>query len=309
VEHRAGWLSGNGDGIDRCERRANERRRAGRRTVVLLLGVLNALGMCADAARTEDKLPVRVAQRPSPRISVPSLVVAEPASQARLSIQVDSLETLPTQTYVLIRGLPLGVSLAGGHAIGAGSWAVPLFALRALPVNIPIGSSGRSELVVSLVTVDGVHLAEARTVLVVGPTAVMSLPAEEARPADNVPEPSAQILVLPQAAAPERGMSSASVVREPSPEERALAERLVAQGERYFTLGNIVSARLLFRRAADWGSAPAALRLAATYDPVELLRLRVRGVTPDRAEARKWYERAQELGAPEAQEHLARLGG
>ena len=49
----------------------------------------------------------------------------------------------------------------------------------------------------------------------------------------------------------------------------------------------------------------SALRLAATYDPAELLRHRVQGVTPDRAEARKWYERARELGAPEAQEHLS----
>jgi TPR repeat protein len=31
-------------------------------------------------------------------------------------------------------------------------------------------------------------------------------------------------------------------------------------------------------------------------------------VTPDRNEARKWYERARDLGAPEAEDRLARLG-
>jgi len=31
-------------------------------------------------------------------------------------------------------------------------------------------------------------------------------------------------------------------------------------------------------------------------------------VVADRDEARKWYERARELGEPEAEERLARLG-
>jgi len=34
-----------------------------------------------------------------------------------------------------------------------------------------------------------------------------------------------------------------------------------------------------------------------------------RGIQPNMDEARKWYERARELGAPEAEERLARLGG
>ena len=49
--------------------------------------------------------------------------------------------------------------------------------------------------------------------------------------------------------------------------------------------------------------------LAATYDPRELARSGVQGVQPNLPEARKWYERARELGAPEAEERLARLGG
>jgi hypothetical protein len=275
----------------------------------LLLGVLIAFGISGGAASSEDNPPVRLTPHSSPRISIPSLVVAEPASQVRLSIEVDSTEFLPSQTYVLIRGLPSGVSLVGGHAIGGGSWAVPLYALRALPLDIPVGSSGRSELLVSLVTVEGAYLAQASTVLAIGPTAVLSPPTEEKVQDSKPPVPGAQNVNPPQPTSrPERGLSSPSLPREVSAQERALAERLVAQGERYFALGDVVSARLLFRRAADWGSARAALRLAATYDPAELLRLQVQGVTPDRAQARKWYERARELGAPEAQERLSKLG-
>jgi TPR repeat protein len=73
--------------------------------------------------------------------------------------------------------------------------------------------------------------------------------------------------------------------------------------------GNIVFARQFFLRSAQMGLPRAALLLAATYDPRELQRMRARGVQPDVAEARKWYERALELGAPEAKERLANLGG
>jgi TPR repeat protein len=49
--------------------------------------------------------------------------------------------------------------------------------------------------------------------------------------------------------------------------------------------------------------------LAATYDPREIARVGAVGVQPNLAEARRWYTRAIELGAPDAAERLARLGG
>jgi hypothetical protein len=309
VEDWARWHFGNGAGVERHEVHASGRRYAGRQCTALVLGLLLTFGVSGDAARAAEGPALRLGQRASPRISVPSVLVAEPASQLRLSIEVEAVEALPAQAYMLIRGLPSGVSVGGGHAIGAGSWAVPLYAVRALPVNIPVGSSGRWELLVSLVSVEGVHLAQVSTVLAISPTAAMSVPSEREPPIEKAPEPAAQSIPPQSASRPEQGLSSPAPPRQPSAEELALAERLVAQGERYFTLGDIASARLLFRRAANWGSALAALRLATTYDPAELLRLQVQGVHPDRAEARKWYERARELGAPEAQERLSRLGG
>jgi TPR repeat protein len=94
-----------------------------------------------------------------------------------------------------------------------------------------------------------------------------------------------------------------------SPAERETAEKLVARGEREIEQGQVAVARNFFLRGAQVGVARAALLLAATYDPRELARWGVRGVQPNLAEARKWYERARELGAPEAEERLARLGG
>jgi TPR repeat protein len=78
----------------------------------------------------------------------------------------------------------------------------------------------------------------------------------------------------------------------------ARVEKLLTRGERHLAQGNVAAARAFFRQAAEAGLAVGATLLAATYDPVELQRLRVVGVVADRNEARKWYERARELGAP-----------
>jgi TPR repeat protein len=51
------------------------------------------------------------------------------------------------------------------------------------------------------------------------------------------------------------------------------------------------------------------MALAATYDPAELQRLGALGLKADREAARRWYERALQLGAAEAAERLRRLGG
>jgi TPR repeat protein len=80
------------------------------------------------------------------------------------------------------------------------------------------------------------------------------------------------------------------------------------KGRKYLGDANIEAARQFFRRAADAGLAAAALRLAATYDPAELVHLQAEGVVANQAEARRWYERARDLGATEAEGRLARLG-
>ena len=82
---------------------------------------------------------------------------------------------------------------------------------------------------------------------------------------------------------------------------------LVKRGEDSFTKGDIASARLLLGRAAEAGSAKAALALGATFDPLVLRRLGAVGSEPDPARARKWYRKARELGSDTASERLAKL--
>jgi TPR repeat protein len=71
----------------------------------------------------------------------------------------------------------------------------------------------------------------------------------------------------------------------------------------------VSAARLLYERAADAGLAQAAMALAATFDATEFARLKLRGVDADAKEARRWYERARQLGAADAEERLRRIGG
>jgi hypothetical protein len=92
-----------------------------------------------------------------------------------------------------------------------------------------------------------------------------------------------------------------------APSQREAAERLVARGKHELEQGRIAVARQLFLLAAEAGLGRGALFLGFTYDPNELARWPVLGVKPDVAQARKWYDRARELGVVESAEHLQRL--
>ena len=93
-----------------------------------------------------------------------------------------------------------------------------------------------------------------------------------------------------------------------APRERERAQRLMEKGDQELDNGNVSSARLFYEYAADAGLAEAAMALAATFDASELAKRNVRGIAPDAKEAQRWYERARELGAAEAQQRISRLG-
>jgi hypothetical protein len=81
---------------------------------------------------------------------------------------------------------------------------------------------------------------------------------------------------------------------------------LVKRGKDFVNHGDLIAARLLLRRAAEAGSAEAALALGETFDPVVFQRLHVIGIEPDAARAQKWYQRAAELGSAAASQHFAK---
>jgi hypothetical protein len=265
-------------------------RRPRRALAIAALGVTSALLTSASPALGEERAPsLRLAQTSSAntlRITVAPTISAHSASQAALQIRIAPADALPKNSFVRVRGLPPAVSLSEGYATAPGAWAVPLYALASLQMIVPAGVAGRAELSISLVGEDGTLLADAKSLLVVE-RPVQAAPKETRAEAQPPVRPRGPIL---------------------SPAEREAAERFVTRGERELEQGQVAVARQFFLRAAQAGLARGALLLAATYDPRELARWRVQGVQPNLDEARKWYERARELGAPEAEERLARLG-
>ena len=83
--------------------------------------------------------------------------------------------------------------------------------------------------------------------------------------------------------------------------------RLIKRGKDFLAQGNFASARLLFKRAADAGSAEAALALGSTYDPSVIKQLGAVSITPDIDGALKWYETAADHGSAEAAGLFANL--
>jgi hypothetical protein len=109
---------------------------------------------------------------------------------------------------------------------------------------------------------------------------------------------------LPSAPAPDQAAPAAQAVRELDPVSIKL---LMQQGEQFVASGDLVAARLVYRRAAESGNAAAALALGATFDPVVLARIGVRGMGADVEKARSWYEKAKEFGSPDAPRRLEML--
>ena len=278
------------------------------------------------------------------KIDVAAVILAAPATEVALPIIVGPPSAIPPQSFVRIRGLPPTAALSDGHAIQPGAWAVPLAALANLRMILPAGLSGKREVTISLVTSDGATIAEAKAALVVAaaglitpevkpptPKAATALPPLIAAPVPGLP----LVQVVP--ASPPAPTSTTAPAQPPAPKTPAVAalpptpelpaalakpkappplapeaRRRAAQYLDRATVllkdGDIASARLFLQRAADEGLAEAALVMGGTFDGAELALLKAHGIRPDPAEARRWYERAAELGSGEAQDRLQRLG-
>jgi hypothetical protein len=82
-------------------------------------------------------------------------------------------------------------------------------------------------------------------------------------------------------------------------------EALLAKAKEFADAGEMNAAFLVWRRAAEAGSAPAQVELASFYDP--LTAPPKAGFTPDGARAADWYERAALAGNAEAQRKFGLL--
>jgi hypothetical protein len=262
------------------------------RVAAALLASLT-LASAADPAKTQS--PDRV------NISIAAAVAAEAGGRVPFPIQVGPPLSIPRNSYVRVRGLPPTVALSDGHVIAPGVWAVPLHALSGLTLVLPSDVSGKVEILITLVALDGSVLDEAKSSLVIRVAAPPATPRTKILSAQT---PSSS----PSERAGGAGPPPKIVAPPMLPHERERALKLSKEGDKQMAQGNIGAARLVYELAADAGLAQAAMALAATYDAAELARLNARGIQPNAEEAKRWYERARQLGAEDAEQRLLRLG-
>ena len=139
-------------------------------------------------------------------------------------------------------------------------------------------------------------------------------PVVQAEPApatvtSSPPSQPSQVASVQAGTAPGSGPQSLSAQRGTAARHLDAEEiaTLINRGTDSLKSGDLVSARLLLRRAAEAGSASAALMLGTTFDPLVIQQLGAIGVVPDVAQARQWYEKAVELGSDAASQRLAKL--
>jgi hypothetical protein len=120
-----------------------------------------------------------------------------------------------------------------------------------------------------------------------------------------------------------QGVSKKPMVVNPASAETSLLEKvaddpthhlkpdqiaeLIERGSEFVGIGDLNSARLLFERAAEARDPKGAFALAATYDPIVLEQMGIRGPAADVQMARVWYQKAEKFGSPGAPRRLELL--
>lgn len=265
-------------------------RRRGRRTISAALRLIG-FSVLSNVTLAWPADPASAQAAETPTINIAATISAEAASQVAFPIRVGPTALVPRNSFVRVRGMPPMVAFSDGHSIAPGAWAIPLQALADLRITLPAAAEGRADILVSLVAVDGAVLVETRSTLIVSPPRPVGPPPQQPVPVERgspLPRPAAPVI---------------------STEDRERALKLMQRGDEQLAQGLIAPARLFYERAADLGFAQAAMALAATYDAAALTGAHLRGISPDAKEAKRWYERAQQLGAADADQRLRRLSG
>ena len=227
----------------------------------------------AQAVRSQSA--VTEPQRPPPpaelKLRTPARLAGLAGQTIPVPIEIDGSLALPT-AVVVIAGLPPGGKLSKGAPRPAGDWSLSASEIAGLTLALPSSATGRHQLTIELRSIDAVVLASVKATLEI---------------------------LAPAAKAP-----MADAVRPPE----TTSMEWLAEAKRLMNAGHIASARLVLERAADAGLAEAARLLGDSHDPAKLYALGVRGMSGDIAKAIHWYERADELGDPQAKARLLALG-
>ena len=194
----------------------------------------------------------------------------EPQTLAPLSLQVQPEEAAHEAFILALSGAPAGTILSGATQMSSDTWFLPPGSADRLEIALPEWSTSAIEITIALRQANGLVAAQTKAWLAVSP-------------------PPSRLPASPKA-------------------DEATAKDLLARASQLLDKGDIVGARAIYQRAVELGSGTAALALGATYDPNRLWSLGALGLRGNKERARQWYQRAGELGHPEAKARLATLG-
>lgn len=217
----------------------------------------------------ETILPKRAVELPAVTISAPSAISAEAGKETAFAIALDSNDSLPARSIITIRGLPEGTSFSAGRPFGDTEWSLRPDEIEGLRVTLPGGAAGQRALNVAVVAADGSTIASTGTRL------------------DIVADPKTALISRP--------------------DDVARIAELIEHGRKMVDVGYFPGARAYFQRAAEAGSAEAALSVGSTYDPSFIEEIGAQGIKPDIKQARIWYERAKALGHKDADAQIRAL--
>ncbi|MGH9550739.1 MAG: hypothetical protein ACRD3W_15265, partial [Terriglobales bacterium] len=206
-------------------------------------------------------------ERPLVVMTAPDTLQAISGRETPFVVTMDATGPLPPRAIITVNGMPEAATFSEGRPYGPTGWTLRPDEISNLRL-IP-SRTGKADLQLELVTADGVHIASAATHV------------------DIMPDSKPRLVSRP--------------------DEAARVGDLLAHAHKMVEVGYIAGARAYFRRAAEAGSADAALALGDTYDPAFLESIRAQGTQPDLEQARTWYERARDLGSEEAKAKLGRF--
>jgi hypothetical protein len=253
---------------------------------------------------------------PAPqRKPAPTLVVVDSSGPVneRLSLGVNVKSAGPGAT-VTINRMPAGARLTVGRRISSSEWRVPALEISDASVIPPADFVGVMNLTADLLGSGGAALVSSVVQLTwtsatPGGTVVVASASTETVASDHAaptPEQQPQQQRPMASPAPPSAARAEAPVREINPAEVA---GFVRRAQELLKTGDLQAARLLLLRAAEAHDARAALLLAKTFDPIVPKPFGVADGEPDLAQARNWYQKAEEWGASEARRELDALAG
>ncbi len=225
----------------------------------------------------------KIAAAPAPEMRI---VSGKPGARVDLKINMTGASIKPETAIVLV-GIPENFKLSAGKRTEEGEWVMTVWDTLRLTLTSPQDYAGEFDVTVSLMDAAG-DLTEREKFKV-----VIAAPDAPARASEEA---------LAAAKAPGPAPASPPVLT--SPEQKELIER----ANQLMDQGDIVSARNVLDYAVSSGSAEAAFKLAQTYDPLYLGKIRsVLGVKPDLVKAKVLYYFAARKGHEDASKRLSAL--